>query len=179
MNVKNILKFVLGALIIVFVLITLKLKLGENKAQLAYTGIANKEIDWLERQNKQSANVNSGTARMMSIGAGNLADPANNVTQGKPEQTPLVVIGAYTINPGNFFGCVSKENFHALTSLTAKGDKKTFVKTLNEGVASGESIYFKPGEQVVLEETTYGQKEIRISRKGETKSYWTIAEAIK
>ncbi len=175
---KTVLKIILGLVIIAFLYFSLNWKTKERRAALAFSGTANREANWLEQETAKTNKNLAASARMASIGAQNLVDPAQDGSEDT-QATLLFVTGNYAINAGTFFGCLDKETFLNLVKLTASGDKKTFVKLLSDGVKSGDCIYFEPGEQVTLEETAKNQTEIRVTKFGDNKSYWTVAKAIK
>lgn len=84
----------------------------------------------------------------------------------------------YTVNIGEHYGYRDKSDLAKLQKYLTKGDKTRYEKLLNQLNQNGASIIFRPGEQLVLQETEQEAGWVRVSRIGETDSYWTLYSTI-
>lgn len=93
------------------------------------------------------------------------------------ELSHIIVNIEYNIKKKSF-ACEHKGYFLSIVKYAISGDQRNYHTLLGTGLLTGECIYFNVGETVVLKETSYDKAEVRLSRVGESKSYWTFVEAI-
>ncbi len=77
------------------------------------------------------------------------------------------------------FGCTDKEYLKELVGYAADKDLEAFKQGLMAGILTGTCTLFEKGEQVYVVDTSILSGLVRVRRKGETKKYWTVLEAIR
>jgi hypothetical protein len=177
MSIKSILAFILIIAIGVFIWFSIGYKAKERDKQIALQSGTSTENKRLVSQAKQMDKINAQAGRILDSGEKEMSGADNNqpVPATYEDDADYQI---YNINLGKYYGCVEKTVLHKLLKYSAKSDLKKYNELYTSGLSTGDVTAFRPGEQVVLQETDSATGEVLVSRIGETKSYWTVHKAI-
>jgi hypothetical protein len=82
------------------------------------------------------------------------------------------------ISGDHWFGCVDREYLGNLVKYAVQKDNEAFTRALTAGLLTGACTPFKNGEVVYITDVAFFSGNIKVRRKGETKEYWTVIEAL-
>jgi hypothetical protein len=184
---KVILFIALAAVITVFVLFSFNWKSKEQTTQVEYTKTSKVQTDIVDRQTDRMMSANAQAGDMVATGVKPVLDasrePSAYIPSGaapvETEEEPLKISWTYSVKAGDYFGCESPLLLRRLVKYVQAYDDTRFKKLMDKSMAAGTAVYFRRGEAVRVEEINAGAKEVRVSRYGDSKSYWTVFESIR
>jgi hypothetical protein len=80
---------------------------------------------------------------------------------------------------GEWYGCVSRDQFEKLTRYAVQKDAEAFKRGLAGGIFEGTCVMFTDSEAVVVVESAMLSGMLKVRRAGQTEEYWTNVEAVK
>jgi len=172
-------KFLLAALLViaigVFVLYSIKFNNKERESLIELQSRRNQESDRYVSKAWQTKQANPQADRLLNNLQSEAGMPSSGQSSGSTtqQQTSETHSKIYYVNIGQHYGCVDQSTLHKLLRYYNKGDTKKYDALLQKGLAEGNIVTFKPGEQVLLQETDPVTGEVRIGKTAITQSYWT------
>jgi hypothetical protein len=176
MNWKGLLLLVLGLGLSVVAFVYYINKTKEHRLEVAMQQSNEAGNNIVVSKTVQMEKLNAQAGRLLNTQTGSSSSSSSGLgtTSASSEQDYRV----YSVNIGEHFGYREKNDLVRLQKYLSKGEQSRFDKLQNQLLQSGASIVFRPGEQLVLQETDTQTGWVRVSRIGETDSYWTLYATI-
>jgi hypothetical protein len=187
MSFKTLLGIALALIITFFVLFSFNWKTKEQSHQIEYSQNSQAQTDIVDKQTDRMISANSQAGSRMETGDKPTLNPSAAPSDYIPseDKTPgndtpqLKLSHTYSIKAGDYFACSNVYLLRRLLRYDISGETEHFNKLLNKNLSNGNCIKFRHGEAVLLGEISADEKEIKVSRFGDSKFFWTTAQAIR
>lgn len=176
MNWKGFLILILGLSLSVFAFVWYVNKTKEHRLDVALQQSGEAGKNTVVSKSVQMEKLNAQAGRLLNDRQGSSSDISSGF--GRSSTSDEEDYRIYTVNIGEHFGYPDKTDLAKLQKYLIKGDQTKHDKLNSQLKQDGNCIAFRPGEQLVLQETDQESGWVRVSRIGETNSYWTLYSTI-